>query len=276
MASQYQNPKLPEDINNKPENPLYDFLSMLIVVGVVFASAVVVLILAASFIASKVPFEYEKSLVERFDFFKVERSPQQEWLQRLADRLVAESDLPSEMSITVHYVDSEVVNAMATLGGHVFIFRGLLEALDSENALAMVMAHEIAHIKHRHPMLALGRVTTISIAVAALTGISGNSVSGFLFDHMQVLTTLSFSRKHEREADQSGLDAVIGHYGHATDADALFRIIAKKQPTTPMPGIFDTHPAPDSRIRYIKEKVAEYALNPGTVIPLPNFQPHPK
>ncbi|MBK8289542.1 MAG: M48 family metalloprotease [Cellvibrionales bacterium] len=54
---------------------------------------------------------------------------------------------------------------MATLGGHIVVYQGLLDATkDSETALAMVMAHELTHIKLRHPAGAMGR----GFAVAAL------------------------------------------------------------------------------------------------------------
>ena len=46
--------------------------------------------------------------------------------------------------MTVHAVQDPTVNAFATLGGHVFVFTGLVDSLDSENGLAMVLAHELA------------------------------------------------------------------------------------------------------------------------------------
>ena len=64
----------------------------------------------------------------------------------------------------MHYDASDTVNAFATLGGHVVIYRGLLEKLPNENVVAMVVAHEIAHIKHRDPVAALGRGVAITLA----------------------------------------------------------------------------------------------------------------
>lgn len=64
--------------------------------------------------------------------------------------------LPASIKVTVHYIDEPVINAFATIGGHVFIYRGLIDAITSENGLSMVLAHEIAHINNRHPIAALG------------------------------------------------------------------------------------------------------------------------
>ncbi len=273
MANSYQNPQLPEGINHKPENPLREFFILLFGVGALFVAAVIALSLAASIIARYIPFAYEQSLVERFEFSQVEKSPKQQWLQDLADRLALEADLPPDMNITVHYVDKDIVNAMATLGGHIFIFQGLLDAMPSENALAMVVAHEIAHVKHRHPIVAAGRLATVGIATAALVGISGNTASGVLLDKLQLFTNMSFSRKHERESDETGLAAVVAHYGHAADADALFRIIAEdaEAEAGAIPAIFSTHPAPQSRIDYIVDQVNKYALPAGSTLPIPDF-----
>lgn len=65
-------------------------------------------------------------------------------LRALAAKLAAVMSLPPGMDVTVHYADEKAVNAMATLGGNVVFYRGLLERLDSEDAVATVLAHEIA------------------------------------------------------------------------------------------------------------------------------------
>lgn len=244
---------------------------LLLGIGAMFVVAIIILSLAASHIARYVPFSYEQSLVERFEFSQVEPGPKQAWLQRLADELAIEADLPPGMTITVHYIDKDIINAMATLGGHIFIFQGLLDAMPSENALAMVMAHEIAHVKHRHPIVAVGRLATIGIATAALIGVSGNTASGVLLDQLQLFTNLSFSRKHERDADDTGLSAIINYYGHGVDADALFKIIAEDHSADTIPAIFSTHPAPKSRIDYITNRVNGQGLGKGQPIPIPQF-----
>jgi len=288
----YQNPKIPEGINAKPGHPLREFLSLLIVVSTVFATIVLILSLLASQLAAKIPFQYERDLVERFEFFeKTTTSPQQDWLQRLVDDLVVAAKLPADMEITVHYVDDDLVNAMATLGGHIFVFRGLIEALPSENALAMVIAHEIAHVQHRHPLLALGRATTVGIGLAAVSGIAGADVSNILLDNVKLLTQLSYSRDQEREADASGLNTLVSHYGHASDADALFQHFARQDqddagmndeslismPEISLPDIFQTHPDPEARVSYIQEIIRQRALDGGPIRPIPDIfsSPHP-
>ena len=50
------------------------------------------------------------------------------YLQNLSDQLSVAQGLPESIKITVHYVDQPVINAFATIGGHVFIYQGLIES----------------------------------------------------------------------------------------------------------------------------------------------------
>ena len=109
-------------------------------------------------------------------------------------------DLPAEMQITVHYASDDTVNAMATLGGNIVVFQGLIDTVDSENALAMVLAHEIAHVRHRHPIVAMGRGFTVMLALSALSGVGDGMIQQWV-GSMGMLPMLAFSREQEEAAD---------------------------------------------------------------------------
>ena len=78
------------------------------------------------------------------------------------------------MAVTVHYDPAGTVNAFATAGGNLVFYRGLLERMPHENALAMVVAHEIAHVLHRDPLAALGGGVASTVALLVLTGNAGS------------------------------------------------------------------------------------------------------
>ncbi|MEC9410786.1 MAG: M48 family metalloprotease, partial [Pseudomonadota bacterium] len=62
-----------------------------------------------------------------------------------------EAEIPS---VKVHWLPNvDAANAFATSGGNIHVTRGLLDAVNSENGLAMVLAHEYAHIELRHPVV---------------------------------------------------------------------------------------------------------------------------
>jgi predicted Zn-dependent protease len=171
-------------------------------------------------------------------------------LQALADRLSARMSLPEDLRVTVHYIDDEQVNAFATLGGHVFVNRGLLERLPNENALAMVMAHEIAHAANRDPAAALGGGVLLQLALAVVLGSTPDSLEDLLFGP-NALLLLAFSREAEHRADDDGLAAVAALYGHVADAGWLFETILEElavSDTGEPPALLNTHPLSRDRI----------------------------
>ncbi len=213
------------------------------------------------------------TLVDRFET----GDPQvQAYLQRLADDMAVAMELPDGMTITVHYVEGEAVNALATLGGHIVIYRGLLEAVEDENALAMVVAHEVAHIKHRDPIVALGRGVLVGTALAVVSGASGNEAAGRLLGEASLLTGLSFSREQESAADREALAALAKHYGHVGGATAIFERFRRdeREQGFSMPELFSTHPGSGDRIVELRALAAGNGWpQDGKRKPLPEFLP---
>ncbi len=249
-AIEYSNPPLPEGVNVSRTHPLLDFARLAAALLAIVVIAVVVLALLAERLASKVPFEMEQALAAQFS----DRLPQpngiSRYLQSLADRLTAADPLPPGMKITVHFVDEPTVNAFATLGGHVVIYRGLIEAMPHENALAMVMAHEIAHVRLRHPANSMGRGLAISMGLSMMSAGMGDSLAADALGSAGLLTELSFSRDQELDADAAGLANLNALYGHVQGADVLFQRMAELLTTDDLraPALFSTHPLDEERI----------------------------
>lgn len=254
----YTNPKLPEGINTSPQHPLKEFAILSGGVLLLVAAVLAVLSLMADYLAQYIPFAYEDNISRALAGALPSPNETADDLQILADRLSARMELPPGMKIRLHYSDQDAVNAFATLGGHVVMFRGLLEKLPNENALAMVLAHEIAHVKHRHPVRSLGRGAVVALAVGALLGISGESLTESLLGNTALVSLLKFSRDQEEEADRSGFAAVVGVYGHGAGALELYNVLAEHSSTqlAPVPEFFQTHPGLGDRISTL-EKFAQ-------------------
>lgn len=231
--SRYSNPPLPEDINVSRTHPLADFARLLGGIAIVAALSLGALMLAASYLAKYIPFNYEVKLAGNFERFLPARQPAAVRLQSIADRLARAHALPAQMAIRLHYVNEDIVNAFATLGGHVVVYRGLLEKMPSENALAMVLSHEIAHIKLRHPISAAGRGVVFGVALASVSAATGGDLAAQVLGGAGLLTALSFSREQEREADAHGLAALAKVYGDAVGAEDVFRILAREAERLP-------------------------------------------
>ena len=267
----YENPIVPEGINVSPTHPLREFALLVAgISGLILVTALVVSLLAGQF-ARHIPFAQEKALAESLGKHWPESTSsaqdlqRQAYLQNLADRLGAVMKLPPGMDITVHYADSDTVNAMATLGGHIIVFQGLIDTLPDENALAMVVAHEIAHVRNRHPIVAVGRGFAVALTLTSLAGF-GDGLMEQWVGGLGMLPVLSFSRAQEEEADADALDALYRLYGHVGSATSFFERIAGEGGKVSSPALFNTHPGVEARIeriqRYAQAHPAQQATQP--------------
>jgi len=246
----YTNPKIPEGINTSKEHPLKDFFILSLGVITCIIVAVFTISLLAEKFAGYIPFSIEKELTNEFISPGETDSERQNYLESIVDNLKRVMDLPDDMSITIHYVDDNVENAFATLGGHIFIHRGLFELLPHENALTMVIAHEMAHIQHRHPIIAMGRGVVIGLLLATVAGLSSDMFVGEVVNSAGMITILNFSREQEKQSDRTAITALQNHYGHVNGAIDFFKVLLnlEKQQLLSVPQFFSTHPLSEKRI----------------------------
>lgn len=250
---------------------------MLAGIGLAVVLTVILLTLLAERLVRFIPFEVELRLAENFQQLEPREADTRQqrietYLQVLGDKLAVAQKLPESMPIKVHYVDMPDINAFATLGGHVVIFRGLLERLPNENALSMVLAHEIAHIKHRDPIVALGRGVTVGIAVMSLMGVGDGMISQQLVGNIGLITGLSFSRDQERQADAEALLTLQNYYGHVTAAEVIFELFISEQNGFKPPAFLSTHPLSAERLEAVK--AFSSSTNSGQAVdvkPLPEW-----
>lgn len=266
----YSNPLPPEGINTSPEHPLKEFALLtggLIALAVAFVAVVG---LFTEKFAPYIPFKTEVSIAGTLERSIPDAGGAVEtWLQDLANKLAAAQGLPDDISVTVHYVNDDTVNAMASLGGHIIMFRGLLEKLGSENAVAMVLAHEIAHVHYRHPIQKLGRSAIVSLALAAI-GLSVGDTGSILGD-TGLLTELAFSRGQEQQADEAALLSLDHYYGHVNGATELFETLLKEETKTRLRmSFFSDHPLTEKRIDDIRAYARKHGWPlGGKLLPIP-------
>jgi predicted Zn-dependent protease len=120
---------------------------------------------------------------------------------------------PRSFEYRVRIVDIADENAFATVGGYVYVTRGMLAQLNSETELAGVMAHEISHISHRHVAkqqtraLAYQVIGMGAMALGATLGNADNNLGLAPLGVSAALATIlsSYNQEAELEADESGL-----------------------------------------------------------------------
>ena len=251
---EYRNPKIDHEVNVATRHPLKSFFKLFTMAALLAIIIIVVLSFSSEYLLRFVPFEFETAIADRLEITKVEPSDEQAFLQGMADRIIAQAQAPEEIKIRLHYLDENTVNAFATLGGNVFFFKGLVQKLQTEQALAMVMAHEIAHIVNRDPITALGRGLSTAIILSAVFGSSDNALIRRFIGSGETLTSLKYSRDDESRADKDGYDWVYRLYGHGCGTDELFALFENPAPgdDNPLMQFFTTHPHASSRLARIR------------------------
>jgi predicted Zn-dependent protease len=185
--------------------------------------------------------------------------PANDYLNLLGQTLAQASDRPETFG-GYHFLilESPEINAFAAPGGLIFVSRGMLRCCRSEDAVAAVLAHEIAHIQLRHGLQAIDKsrvteaLTTLgeegarsygSQKLADLTKVFEGSIS----DVTSTLVNNGYSRSFEREADAAAV-TILNRVGY--DPDGLVAMLTEMEKHL-KPGGLDfarTHPSPRSRI----------------------------
>jgi len=167
----------------------------------------------------------------------------------------------------VMILDTNEINAFATPGGHIFITRGILELTSSEDMLASIIAHELAHVQLKHGIANLMHTRFTENLRQERERISGN-LSGetqqvFNQSANEIVHTLlsgGYSQLQEFEADSTALNLLIsaGYYpGSLIELLRIFERLYGNQ----IAGLNSTHPIPSLRIANLERNMPNFPVN---------------
>lgn len=239
-----------EGINSSEDHPLKEFAWL---VGATLVTLCVLAALVgwgARWLAPMLPFSTEAALAGRLldSPQKPDDARRSAALQVIAGRVAAAMDLPADMQLVLRFEDSAVVNAYATLGGRIRVQAGLLARLHSEEELAALLAHEIAHVKYRHVASNTGRGLAVALLLGLVSADAGAAAAQSMLSQAAGLTLLGYSREQESEADGAALQAVVATYGHAGGLVALFEHLGDAEAGQDAPPqVLSTHPLTRAR-----------------------------
>jgi len=169
-----------------------------------------------------------------------------------------------------HVVDDKDVNAFALPGGWLYVNKGLLEYVQSDDELAGVLAHEVIHAAHHHILklqkeqdklntqLAIGAIAAILAKVPATD--TGNLVTGLQLVALQKVN--GYSQQAERDADGAGFELTRLAGFNPVGALTFMERLARDQRNRPEVdlGIFRTHPPEKQRVAALKGKLDAAAI----------------
>ncbi len=173
------------------------------------------------------------------------------YVNEIGQTLVPYSDRPN-IPYTFQVVDSDQINAFATMGGFVYVTTGLMNAADNEAQLASVIGHEIGHIASHHALEQM-REMALAQGVISAAGVDRNAAVNI---GVELALRRPNSRQDEFEADQRGL-VTLRQAGYAPRAmvDFMQKLLNQRS----VPSFLSTHPAVSDRIDALNR-----AIDPAT------------
>jgi len=236
-------------------------------------------------LARSLPKKYEASIGQNFretylQFLTID-SVKTAHMQSFYNQL----EYQSEYAISIVVVESDIVNAFALPGGSIVVYSGILDRIENEEELAGLLAHEVSHINGRHSLRLISRELAMYLLLASLTGDVGG-FSAVLIENSNMISSLSFSREFEKEADLKGFDLMVESQLNPQGMVSLFeklgsvtdslenKIVKELRldstltnvsfdstslwsdiPWEKAAEVLSTHPAPKNRINYLKGKL---------------------
>ncbi|MGB0403733.1 MAG: M48 family metallopeptidase [Salibacteraceae bacterium] len=249
--------------------------------------------LLADTFARSIPREYETFIGEKFQYSYLEYlevdSNKSVQIQNFYNNLHYQSEYP----ISVVVVESEMINAFALPGGFIVVFTGALEVMETEEELAALLAHEVSHVNNRHSLRTVSRELALYVLLASLTGDAGG-FSTVLIENSNMISTMSYSRNFEKEADLEGLKLMMAsnldpngmielfkkfeaaskhtskkisnELGIETDSTTSIQDSTSwvEIPWEKVSEMLSTHPIPKNRIKYLGKEIASVEFKTTT------------
>ncbi|ROQ90962.1 M48 family metallopeptidase [Desulfosoma caldarium] len=208
------------------------------------------------------------------DHFRLIEDPEVVGYVQAVGRRVVRALGPVHYDYAFFVIDDATPNAFAIPGGYVFVFRGLLELMDSEAELASILAHELAHVqsRHIHKQLERGRILSIAGIVGTLAGaflgLESDAARALAMGTMAGAQTLQlkYSREDEEEADRLGFEYLVSA---GYEPRAMVTVMQKMrrmnwQSDSRVPSYLMTHPAMGERVGYLELLVERKGARPSS------------
>lgn len=161
-----------------------------------------------------------------------------------------DSALQNKSSFPITVINKKEVNACITPNGKIYITKGTLEQGYNDEELSFILAHELGHYAHRDHLKSISRQILMGIICVTISGQS-NSFNNFL-SGINDISTLSYSRKQEREADKYAGETLIKMYGNNNGGKNFILKIKDKEKTPDFIHYFTTHPAWSERLKILE------------------------
>lgn len=192
----------------------------------------------------------------------IEDSQKNSLIRQIGNKLAKVSELKG-MDYHFKILNIDEPNAFSIPGGYIYVTYELFDYIQSDDELAGILAHEIAHVIHNHALKQTRdntKFTLLTILAVLLTREPDVAILGKL----TTITLLNqYSREYEEEADLTAINLLVrAGYNPVGFLTFLERLYTREmfKPEVNL-GIFQTHPETESRINYVKDKLKERGID---------------
>ena len=184
-----------------------------------------------------------------------------QYVNKICQVLVINSDYPVPYNgYFVTILDSNEFNAFATPGGHIFITKRMVESASSEDMVAAVIAHELAHVMLRHGIQVINESKFENEMSAIADMMAGNAAGmsaeaarakrfrDYITNSIDTLIKSGYSQIQEYEADKEAVILLLNAGYDPTALLGMFKILQTVMDSQHGRGLYSTHPSPEHRI----------------------------
>lgn len=196
------------------------------------------------------------------------------YIQQLGDRLLSNSNTQYK-DFKFFIIDSPIINAFALPGGYIAVNKGLITTADSEDEVAAVLAHEIAHVTQRHIARSIENQKQVQlpmiagvVAGALLAAYSPELGQSIIAGSMAASTQsiINYTRSNEAEADRVGIYTLANSGYKPTSMAGFFNKLQQHSyaDNDMYPEYLRTHPVNKSRITDARNRAEKIKFNKNT------------
>jgi len=179
----------------------------------------------------------------------------QQYINRVGQSVAATSHRP-EMPYEFTAVNEESLNALALPGGPIFITKGMLLQLETEDQLAGILAHEVAHVVARHGAAQMSRQIGMDIVLSAVVRDEAPRGAMTVAQVGRQIINLSYSRDQERQSDIAGIDYMVEAGYNPYGMQQVMEMLEQAAGVRSIE-FLSTHPSPENRVQYINARIRE-------------------
>ncbi len=179
------------------------------------------------------------------------------YVQCITNAILAQLEEPwVDYTWDLELFEEEEVNAFAMPGGQIGVYTGIFKTATTQDELAAVLGHEVAHVTRGHSLKRANsqQAANIGILVGAVASEAVRNNAGLIVIGAQLGLLLPYGRSQESEADIRGLD-YMARAGFRPDASiTLWQNMAEASPSK-MPQFLSTHPSSETRIKDLRAEI---------------------